>query len=71
MKVIPVTDIKKVDPARYIEGDIFLSEKHIGVLHQGTIEPLVKESALKDYVKKKDVVKLVNDTLKKVTTDVK
>lgn len=65
MKVLTVNDIKKVDATRYIEGDIFLSKKEIGILHQGKIEPMIKQSDLKEYVKKKDAQKLIDDTLKK------
>lgn len=67
MKVLTVNSLEKVDPARYIEGDIFLTEKSIGILHKGKIEPMVKQSDLKDYVKKKDVAKMIQDGLKKVT----
>ena len=65
MKAYTVTDLKNVNVTKYVEGDVFLSSKQIGVLHQGTIEPLIKQADLKEYVKKKDVVKLINDTLKK------
>lgn len=66
MKVIPVTKLENVDPTRYIEGDVFISDKHIGVLHQGKIEPLVKQSDLKGYIKKTEVVKLIDAAVKKV-----
>lgn len=69
MKVLRVNDLKKVDPTRYLEGDVFLTSKSIGVLHNGKIEQMVKQSDLKEYVKKKDVVKLIEDTMKKVKTD--
>lgn len=69
MKVSKVSNLTKVDPTRYIEGDVFITEKSIGMLHNGKIEPMVKQSDLKDYVKKKDVVKLIDNELKKVKTD--
>lgn len=66
MKVLKVNDLKKVDPTRYLEGDVFLTGRSIGILHNGKIEPMVKQSDLKEYVKKKDVAKLIDDALKKV-----
>lgn len=68
MKVLTVNNLEKVDASRYIEGDVFLTEEKIAVLHQGKIEPLVKQSDLKEYVKKKDVVKMIDAALKKVNT---
>lgn len=64
--VIPVEDFKKVDFTRYKEGDVFLSKKQLAVLQEGKLEILVKQSDLKDYVKKKDVQKLIDDKLKGV-----
>lgn len=64
--VIPVNDFKKIDKTRYKEGDIFLNKKQFAVLQDGQLEILVKQSDLKEYVKKKDVQKLIDDTLKKV-----
>lgn len=68
MKVLQVNNLEKVDPARYIEGDLFLTEEKIGILHKGKIEPMVKQSDLKEYVKKKDVAKIVAAELKKVNS---
>lgn len=61
MKVVPVTNFKQIDTTRYIEGDIFLAGKEIAVLQNGKIEPLVKKSDLKEYVKKKDLVKMMEE----------
>lgn len=65
MKTIPVNDLKKVDPTRYIAGDVFISEKQIGILHNGSIEPLVMQKDLKGYVKKTELPKLIAEALKK------
>ena len=65
MNVYPVNNIGKVDISRYKEGDVFTSDKKIGMIHNGKMEMLVRESDLKEYVKKKDVQKLIDDTLKK------
>lgn len=69
MKVLTVNSIDKVDTTRYTEGDVFLEPGKVGILHNGKVEPLVRLTDLKDYVKKKDVQKLINDTLKKVNKD--
>ena len=65
MKVIQVNNLKKVDVTRYKEGDIFISEKEKAILHQGKLDPLVSQSDLKGYVKKKDVQKLIDEALTK------
>lgn len=65
MKPFKVTDLKKVDPTRYVEGDVFITDKQLAVLHQGTIEPLVLLKDLKGYVKKTEIKKLIADELKK------
>ena len=65
MKIIHVTSLKKVDPSRYTEGDIFLSEKEKAILHRGKLDPLVSQSDLKGYVKKKDVQKMIDEAMKK------
>lgn len=66
MNVITVTDFKKVDTTRYKAGQVFTTGKQLGILHQGTIEPLILQKDLKEYVKKKDVQKLIDDKLKDV-----
>lgn len=67
MKTVTVSNMEKVDVTSYLEGDVFISEKKIGVLHNGKIETLVMESDLKKtYVKKSDVVKMIDEAMKKV-----
>lgn len=65
MKTIPVTDLKQVNATQYQDGDVFISDKEIGVLHKGKIEPLIMKKDLKEYVKKKDVQKIITDMIKK------
>lgn len=57
MKVYKVKQLNKVNPTKYIEGDFFLTKQSIAMLHNGKIEPLVKQS---------DIRKIVKDELKKV-----
>ena len=65
MKPFKVNDLKKVDPTRYVEGDVFITDKQFAVLHQGSLEPLVMLKDLKGYVKKTEIKKLIADELKK------
>lgn len=70
MKVLKVNDLKKVDTARYQDGDMFYTEKEIGQLHNGEIKQFVHLVDLKGYVKKTDlkaeVKKQVAEALKEV-----
>ncbi len=67
MSVYNVQELKHIDVTRYKEGDVFLSQKQIGIIQSGTVEVLMRQSDLKEYVKKKDVKKMIDDTLKKVS----
>lgn len=58
MKVTEVNRLNRVDVTLYQPGDVFLTKQSIGILHNGKIETLVKQS---------DVRKMVRDELKKVT----
>lgn len=69
MKVYTVKTFQAINTTRYVEGDVFTTDKQIGVLQNGKIEPLVKQSELKGYVKKSEVSKLIEAALKKVNTD--
>lgn len=65
MAVHKVKNLSKVDPTMYMEGDLFISERSSALLLNGKLEPIVKQSDLKNYVKKKDVQKMIDETLKK------
>jgi len=65
MKVIEVQNLKHVDVTRYKDGDLFVSKTKKAILHQGKLDPLVTESDLKGYVKKKDVEKMIEKALEK------
>ena len=58
MRTIKVKSLSKVDPSKYIEGDLFLTDRTVAILQGGKVETLVKQS---------DVKKLVRDEVKKVT----
>ena len=60
MNMYQVENMSKVNVSRYIEGDLFITKQRVGILHNGKIESLVKQS---------DVRKIVREELKKVKTD--
>lgn len=57
MNGIKVINLSKIDPTKYSEGSIFITDKSVAILHGGKVETLVKQS---------DVRKIVRDELKKV-----
>ena len=65
MKTVKVNSLKKVDVTRYKEGDLFLTEKEQAILQEGKLDPLVKQSDLKGYIKKKDVQKMIDEAIGK------
>ena len=62
MKTIKVDRLTMIDPTKYSEGDLFLTDRSIAILHNGKVETLVKQS---------DVKKMVRDEVKKVLKDEK
>lgn len=60
MNGIKVSNLSKIDPTKYSEGSIFITDKSVAILHGGKVETLVKQS---------DVRKIVRDELKKVKKD--
>lgn len=64
IKAYRVTAFNKVDTTRYIEGDLFISNKLIGMLVNGKIETLNRSQNLTSYVRVKDVEKMIDDKLK-------
>ena len=64
IKAYRVTAFNKVDTTRYSEGDLFISNKLIGMLVNGKIETLNRSPNLTSYVRVKDVEKMIDDKLK-------
>ena len=60
MKTIKVNSLNKIDPTKYSEGDLFLTDRSIAIIQNGKVETLVKQS---------DVKKMVRDEVKKVLKD--
>lgn len=47
-----VTKLEDVDKTLYLEGDIFIDDEKAGILTNGEIQPLLKDSDLSSYAKK-------------------
>lgn len=62
MKTIKVERLNNIDPTKYREGDLFLTDRSVAILHNGKVETLVKQA---------DVRKIVRDEVKKVLKDEK
>ena len=62
MKLIKVDRLNLIDPKKYSEGDLFVTDRSIAILHNGKVETLVKQS---------DVRKIVREEVKKVLKDEK
>lgn len=60
MRTIKTASVSKIDPSKYIEGDLFLTDKSVAILQKGKVETLVKQS---------DIKKIIRDELKKVNKD--
>lgn len=60
MTIYKVTQLNKVKVSKYIEGDLFLTKQSIGILHNGKMDTLVKQS---------DVKKMIQREIKKVIPD--
>lgn len=57
MRTIKTASVSKIDPSKYSEGDLFLTDKSVAILQNGKVETLVKQS---------DIKKIIRDELKKV-----
>lgn len=62
-----VQSLQKVKTDRYKEGDMFFTDKEVGILINGKIKKLNTTTPnMKDYVKKSEVEKMIDDKLKEV-----
>lgn len=57
MRTIKTASLSKIDPSKYSEGDLFLTDKRVAILQNGKVETLIKQS---------DIKKIIRDELKKV-----
>lgn len=63
-RTFKVKNFKDVKTDRYIEGDIFFNNKQAGILVEGKIMNIKGTPNMRDYVKKTDVEKMINDAIK-------
>ena len=60
--VYEVKSLSTVDTTRYKQGDIFITNRSVGILVNGKIRTFVFD--LSDYVKKEEVKKMIEKELK-------
>lgn len=66
VKCYKVTNLTRVDTTKYVEGDIFLTGRSVGILVNGQIKTFAASPPnLKNYVKKEDVKKMIQEELEK------
>ena len=62
-----VESLQKVKTDRYKEGDMFFTDKEVGILINGKIKKLNTTSPnMSQYVKKSEVEKMIDDKLKEL-----
>ena len=67
IKKMKVDNLNKVKTDRYKEGDIFFTDKEVGILINGKIKKLNTTSPnMSQYVKKSEVKDMINQALKEV-----
>lgn len=59
---IEVTKLSLIDPTKYKDGDIFITDRSIAILQNGKVETLVKQNDVQKLIQKE-----VAKQLKKVT----
>lgn len=50
MRTIQVKSLSKIDPSKYSEGDVFLTDRSVAILQGGKVETLVKQSDIKKII---------------------
>ena len=60
-----VGSLQKVKTDRYKEGDMFFTDKEVGILINGKIKKL-NTTNMSQYVKKSEVEKMIDDKLKEL-----
>lgn len=62
-----VESLQKVKTDRYKEGELFYTDKEVGILINGKIKKLNTSTPnMSQYVKKSEVEKMIDDKLKEV-----
>ena len=65
-----VTNLSKVNTTLYKNGDIFYTNGHIGVLHNGKVKTIARTPDLSKYAKKEDIPDVSNLAKKEDIPDV-
>ena len=66
-KTYEVTSLSKVNTTLYKNGDLFFTNRSIGVLHNGKIKTIGNNTPdLNDYVKRTEVQQMIDEAIKKV-----
>ena len=71
IKAYRVTNLSKVDTTWYKDGDLFITDRSIGVLANGKIKTIGNETDLSEYVKHDEVVQLIDESIPDVSVFVK
>ena len=67
IKKMKVDNLNKVKTDRYKEGDMFFTDKEVGILINGKIKKLNTTTPnMSQYVKKSEVKDMINQALKEV-----
>lgn len=70
VKAYKVENLNKVNTTHYVEGNLFITNKSVGILLDGKVETIFTgKPNLRNYVKKDDVQKMIDESLKKVKED--
>ena len=65
VKAYKVDNLSKIDTTRYVEGNLFLTDRSVGILLNGKIRPFFSTPNMRNYVKKNDVQKMIEEYLNK------
>ena len=68
-KSYEVKNLNKVNTKLYKNGDIFYTDRSIGILHKGKVKTVGSSPDLTDYVKKDEVQAMIPDTTDYVKKD--
>lgn len=61
IKSYEVTNLSTVNTTLYKNGDIFYTDRSIGILHKGKVKKIVSTPDLTGYVKKEEVQDMIPD----------
>ena len=68
-KSYEVKNLNKVNTKLYKNGDIFYTDRSIGILHKGKVKTVGSSPDLTDYVKKDEVQAMIDDAINNLGGD--